>query len=149
MRHSFALIAAILLGTFCVHAAPSEKQKEAFLTGFRMAVASNNPAMLTSLLYSQGMSQENIRSTQNGTFRRLLEKLQPFKNDLSYQWLDVPQGGIPASKIVNGIRYTTTSSPATYLEIQSGGAVITGFFLCEEYGKFLLIGTKTEPAGSH
>ncbi len=145
MRHSIALLAAIFLGTFCAQAAPSEKQKEVFLSGFRMAVAANNPAMLTSLLYSQGMSQENIRNTQNGTFRRLLEKLQPFKDDLNYLWLEVPQGGTPASKVVDGIRYTTTSTPATYLEIQSGGAVITGFFLCEEYGKLLLIGTKTEP----
>jgi len=148
MRHSIALLAAILLGALSIHAAPSGKQKEVFLSGFRMAVAANNPAMLTSLLYSQGMSQENIRNTQNGTFHHLLEKLQPFKNDLNYQWLDVPQGGTPASKVVDGIRFTTTSTPATYLEIQSGGAVITGFFLCEEYGKLLLIGTKTEPAGS-
>ncbi len=145
MRHSIALLAAILLGTLSIHAAPSEKQKETFLSGFRRAVAANNPAMLTSLLYSHGMTQENIRNTQNGTFRRLLEKLQPFKNDLNYQWLDVPQGGTPASKVVDGIRYTTTSTPATYMEIRSSGAVITGFFVCEGYGKLLLIGTKTEP----
>lgn len=144
MRLNLALLAAVFLGTFCLHAAPSDREKEAFLSGFRMAVATNNPAMLTSLLYSQGMSQENIRNTQNGTFRRLLEKLQPFKNDLHYQWLDVPQGGSPVSKEVDGVRITTTSTPSTYLEIQSGGAVITGFFLCEEYSKLLLIGTKTE-----
>lgn len=145
MRYGTTFLLTLLLGLACTQAAPSEKQKEAFLSGFRMAVAANNPAMLTSLLYSQGMSQENIRNTQNGTFRRLLEKLQPFKNDLNYQWLDVPQGGLPASKVVGGIRYTTTSTPATMLEIRSGGAVITTFFLCEEYGKLLLIGTKTEP----
>ncbi|MBN8709659.1 MAG: hypothetical protein BGO12_03670 [Verrucomicrobia bacterium 61-8] len=146
MHRSIALLAAVLLGAFCVHAAPSEKQKETFLSGFRMAVAANNPAMLTSLLYSEGVSQENIRNTQNGAFRRLLDKLQPFKNDLSYEWSDAATSKEPATKVVNGIRYTTTSSPATYLEIRSGGAVITGFFLCEEYGKLLLIGTMTEPA---
>lgn len=145
MRHSIALLAAILLGAFCVHAAPSEQQKEAFLSGFRMAVASNSPAMLTSLLYSQGMSQENIRNTQNGTFRHLLDKLQPFKNDLSYEWSDPAMSKELATKVVDGIRYTTTSSPAAYLEVRSGGAVITGFFVCEEYGRLLLIGTKTEP----
>jgi hypothetical protein len=146
LRAIVAFAFASLVAIRAIQAEPTASQKEAFLDILKEAINKNDVRQLSSLIYTEAMTQDLIQAHEK-SLKHLVEMLNANQHHLDYKWEEPPPGGKEAfEETFKGFHYFPNCEAAVVLRfLFFGSETKHRLILCVGSQKLMIVGTLRTP----